>query len=253
MAKMSLREYLNQEIKAKGYKSVAEAKKDAGKYKSIAAAKKAGSLYYTNKDGKVMAAVYAEDLKKKPKIDEEPVATSITRPDIKVSIIPPKLDPEAQKIVDRARKALDKSNREAAIEKGTKKKKKSKLTDKEKANLKKSLGEELGDLVIERREDIPEDSTSSHSLKNRKEKLRKKEERANEKKEIFENLLKERKEEINQESTDSNRMKKLKENREYLRKIAEAKARRNSMFKGGSIDRRKTGMFYKTGSPRGYR
>ena len=169
MSKMSLREYLNQEIKAKGYKSVAEAKKDAGKYKSIAAAKKAGSLYYTNKDGKVMAAVYAEDLKKKPEIDEEPVATSITRPDIKVSIIPDKLDPEAQKIVDMAREALDKSDREAAIEKGAKGKKKSKLTDEEKANLRKSLGEKLGDLAIERGEEIPEDFTSSHRMKKLKE------------------------------------------------------------------------------------
>lgn len=62
MAKMSLREYANKWLKEKG-KSASEAKKDAGKYKSIAAAKKAGSLYYTNKDGKTMLAVYAEDLK----------------------------------------------------------------------------------------------------------------------------------------------------------------------------------------------
>ncbi len=60
---VTLRKYLNNQLKAKGL-TVAEAKKNAGKYKSIAAAKKAGSLYYTNKDGKVMAAVYAEDLKK---------------------------------------------------------------------------------------------------------------------------------------------------------------------------------------------
>lgn len=69
---VTLRKYLNNQLKAKGL-TVAEAKKNAGKYKSIAAAKKAGSLYYTNKDGKVMAAVYAEDLKKpikpiKPKV-----------------------------------------------------------------------------------------------------------------------------------------------------------------------------------------
>ena len=64
---MSLRTYLNNQIKAKG-SSLAKEKAKAGKYKSIAAAKKAGALYYTNKDGKVMAAVYAEDLKKaKPK------------------------------------------------------------------------------------------------------------------------------------------------------------------------------------------
>ena len=69
---VTLRKYLNTKLKEKGL-SVKEAKKNAGKYKSIAAAKKAGSLYYTNKDGKVMAAVYAEDLKKplkpiKPKV-----------------------------------------------------------------------------------------------------------------------------------------------------------------------------------------
>jgi len=59
----TLREYMNSKLKAMG-KTVAQAKKSAGKYKSIAAAKKAGSLYYTDKNGKVMAAVYAEDLKK---------------------------------------------------------------------------------------------------------------------------------------------------------------------------------------------
>ena len=69
---VTLQKYLNSKLKEKGL-SVKEAKKNAGKYKSIAAAKKAGSLYYTNKDGKVMAAVYAEDLKKplkpiKPKV-----------------------------------------------------------------------------------------------------------------------------------------------------------------------------------------
>ena len=59
---MSLREYANAWLKNKGT-TAAKAKKNAGKYKSIAAAKKAGSLYYTNKDGKIMLAVYAEDLK----------------------------------------------------------------------------------------------------------------------------------------------------------------------------------------------
>lgn len=62
MAKMSLREYANAWLKNKGTTATA-AKKNAGKYTSIAAAKKAGSLYYTNKDGKTMLAVYAEDLK----------------------------------------------------------------------------------------------------------------------------------------------------------------------------------------------
>ena len=60
---VTLRKYLNSKLKEKGL-TVKEAKKNAGKYKSIAAAKKAGSLYYTDKNGKVMAAVYAEDLKK---------------------------------------------------------------------------------------------------------------------------------------------------------------------------------------------
>ena len=69
---MSLRTYLNNQIKAKG-SSLAKEKAKAAKYKSIAAAKKAGALYYTNKDGKVMAAVYAEDLKKaKPKVKPIP-------------------------------------------------------------------------------------------------------------------------------------------------------------------------------------
>ena len=68
---VSLRTYLNRKLKEKGM-TAAQAKKNAGKYKSIAAAKKAGSLYYTNKDGKVMAAVYAEDLKKAPATSPRP-------------------------------------------------------------------------------------------------------------------------------------------------------------------------------------
>tara|TARA_R100000773_G_scaffold41659_1_gene38325 strand:+ start:870 stop:1424 length:555 start_codon:yes stop_codon:yes gene_type:complete len=60
---MSLKDYLNSKIKAKG-STLTKEKAKAKNYKSIAAAKKAGSLYYTNKDGKVMAAVYAGDLKK---------------------------------------------------------------------------------------------------------------------------------------------------------------------------------------------
>jgi len=66
MAKESLKEYLNRKIKGKD-SSLTEEKKKASKYKSISAAKKAGALYYTNKDGKVMAAVFAEDLKEKIK------------------------------------------------------------------------------------------------------------------------------------------------------------------------------------------
>ena len=71
---MTLRSYLNAKLKAMG-KTATQAKKDAGKYKSIAAAKKAGSLYYTDKNGKVMAAVYAEDLKKSPKPKPRPKVT----------------------------------------------------------------------------------------------------------------------------------------------------------------------------------
>ena len=59
----SLKEYLNSKIKSKG-STLAKEKAKGKKHKSIAAAKKAGALYYTNKDGKLMAAVYAEDLKK---------------------------------------------------------------------------------------------------------------------------------------------------------------------------------------------
>ena len=60
--KMTLNAWINSQLKNKGL-SVSQAKKNAGKYKSISAAKKAGSLYYTNKDGKVMIAAYADDLK----------------------------------------------------------------------------------------------------------------------------------------------------------------------------------------------
>tara|TARA_R100001591_G_scaffold67526_1_gene76610 strand:+ start:214 stop:765 length:552 start_codon:yes stop_codon:yes gene_type:complete len=74
---VTLRKYLNSKLKEKGL-TVKEAKKNAGKYKSIAAAKKAGSLYYTNKDGKVMAAVYAEDLKKPLKPKARPDSGTIT-------------------------------------------------------------------------------------------------------------------------------------------------------------------------------
>ena len=75
---MSLKDYLNSKIKAKG-SSLTKEKAKAGKYKSISAAKKAGALYYTNKDGKVMAAVYAEDLKKtKPKV--KPIPRPKARP-----------------------------------------------------------------------------------------------------------------------------------------------------------------------------
>ena len=72
MAKETLQKYLNRMLKSKG-KSATEEKKKAKKYSSISAAKKAGSLYYTNKDGKVMAAVYADDLKQSPVTKKPPV------------------------------------------------------------------------------------------------------------------------------------------------------------------------------------
>ena len=74
---VTLRKYLNSKLKEKGL-TLKEAKKNASKYKSIAAAKKAGSLYYTNKNGKVMAAVYAEDLKKSIKPKARPDSGKIT-------------------------------------------------------------------------------------------------------------------------------------------------------------------------------
>ena len=80
---MSLTAYMNQELKLKGL-GVKEAKKNAGKYKSISAAKKAGSLYYTDKKGNVMAAVYAEDLNKKP-VAAAPKESKITTTKLKPS------------------------------------------------------------------------------------------------------------------------------------------------------------------------
>ena len=76
MAKETLQQHLNRKLKEKGT-SLAEEKKKAGKYKSIGAAQKAGSLYYTDKNGKVMAAVFAGDLKEK-----KPVRPK-TRPPVK--------------------------------------------------------------------------------------------------------------------------------------------------------------------------
>ena len=115
----TLREYLNAKIKAKG-STLSKEKAKAKKYKSIAAAKKAGALYYTNKEGKVMAAVYAEDLKKslapskslrpkarppKPrkgqpgfKKKESPVTKTATQPKITTTKLKPrKDDPEVKK------------------------------------------------------------------------------------------------------------------------------------------------------------
>jgi len=75
----TLRSYLNSKIKEKG-STLAKEKAKAGKYKSIAAAKKAGALYYTDKNGKVQAAVYAEDLKKPIRPKAKPKDPRATRP-----------------------------------------------------------------------------------------------------------------------------------------------------------------------------
>ena len=86
----TLREYLNAQIKAKG-SSVSAEKAKASKYKSIAAAKKAGALYYTDKSGKVMAAVYASDLNKplstslRPKA--RPGSKTASQPKVKTSML----------------------------------------------------------------------------------------------------------------------------------------------------------------------
>ena len=113
MAKMTLREYANKWLKDKG-KSASEAKKDAGKYKSIAAAKKAGSLYYTNKDGKTMLAVYAEDLDRatsvKPKLrpkTEKKTGTPTKRLDTKGNTPPKKKATSVEDLTFTATAAID--------------------------------------------------------------------------------------------------------------------------------------------------
>ena len=67
--KETLGAYLNRNIEEKG-STLSKEKAKGKKYKSISAAKKAGSLYYTNKAGKIMAAVYGEDLKVRLKGDD---------------------------------------------------------------------------------------------------------------------------------------------------------------------------------------
>jgi len=67
--KETLGAYLNRNIKEKG-STLKKEQKRGEKYTSIASAKKAGSLYYTNKAGKIMAAVYGEDLKDRTSLDK---------------------------------------------------------------------------------------------------------------------------------------------------------------------------------------
>ena len=67
--KETLGAYLNRNIEELG-STLSKEKAKGKKYKSISAAKKAGALYYTNKAGKIMAAVYGEDLKVRPAASE---------------------------------------------------------------------------------------------------------------------------------------------------------------------------------------
>lgn len=113
MAKMTLTQYANKWLKDKGT-TAKEAKKNAGKYKSIAAAKKAGSLYYTNKDGKTMLAVYAEDLKSpgrtsspKPKLRPTKKAAPKTTPNNKSGEMPKPKKSSVQDISFTATAAID--------------------------------------------------------------------------------------------------------------------------------------------------
>ena len=109
---MSLRSYLNKKLKEKGM-TVAQAKKNAGKYKSIAAAKKAGSLYYTDKNGKIQAAVYAEDLKTsslRPKArpkTEPKVATSASQPKVTTRTLSDTRGGRGDGTMERNRRLLD--------------------------------------------------------------------------------------------------------------------------------------------------
>jgi len=88
--KETLGAYLNRNIEEKG-STLKKERKRGEKYKSIASAKKAGALYYTNKAGKIMAAVYAEDLKVRP------AASELMNSGIKVTKLPPNLPPKTKR------------------------------------------------------------------------------------------------------------------------------------------------------------
>ena len=114
----TLREYLNAKIKAKG-SSVSAEKAKASKYKSIAAAKKAGALYYTDKSGKVMAAVYASDLSKplstslRPKA--RPNSKTASQPKVKTSMLDsPKMFAPSRSPVDQLVKDTKKAIKPSA-------------------------------------------------------------------------------------------------------------------------------------------
>ena len=107
--KMSLKAWINSQLKNKGM-SVSQAKKNAGKYKSISAAKKAGSLYYTNKDGKVMIAAFASDLNiplSRPKELEKKVTKKDEKKITKTELKTPDWL-KKKKIKDADKKSMDK-------------------------------------------------------------------------------------------------------------------------------------------------
>jgi len=132
----SLKEYLNAKIKSKG-SSFSKEKAKAKNYKSISAAKSAGALYYTNKAGKVMAAVYAEDLKSSPaktKPKSSGIGASIkksdrpkarpTKAEPKSSVLAPTKSERPKASTLRAKpKAASTSSRKTILTKGQKPKK----------------------------------------------------------------------------------------------------------------------------------
>lgn len=226
MAKMSLREYANAWLKDKGM-SATQAKKDAGKYKSIAAAKKAGSLYYTDKNGKVMLAVYAEDLKG-------------PKPGGRDSSPRPKLRPGSES---------------AGKNMGV-------MTAKEKAEVDKANAENK---IV--REQMSGSAASVEAIANKalsradratadyeKDRKASEERRGPSAGAAFNKWFESNKTNYKKEGGGFN-MKKALEDFNASRKSGMSKggmAKRGGYMKGGSADRR-TGMFYNSQSPRGYK
>ena len=112
MAKETLQQHLNRKLKAKDTTATKE-KKKASKYKSISAAQKAGSLYYTDKNNKVMAAVFAGDLKEKETTSKSTVVNkslrpktrprSASSPKVTVTLLPDKYMDEKPRSSDRGK------------------------------------------------------------------------------------------------------------------------------------------------------
>ena len=109
MAKETLQQYLNKKLKAKDTTATKE-KKKASKYKSISAAQKAGSLYYTDKNDKVMAAVFAGDLKEKEATTTVSKSSrpktrprSAASPKVTVTLLPPRYMDEKPRSSDRGK------------------------------------------------------------------------------------------------------------------------------------------------------